>query len=78
MQDSPNAAAVTVPRTVSDAEYEFASTFIARIRRAVTDLSYRLALIESYAVTGRESLIPNLVRIIDSYRVNDAGELVLA
>lgn len=77
-QDTVTAAADTVPHTVPDAEYAFAEAILRRVARAATDAVFRSALYETYALGGLLHLIPGLVRAIDEYRDNHAGELVTA
>ena len=67
------------PPGTSDADYALAFAVVARIKRAATDLAYRIALYEAYATSGLAHLIPNLVRAIDEYRRNNGtGEGVAA
>ena len=67
------------PPGTSDADYALAFAVVARIKRAATDLAYRIALYEAYAASGLAHLIPTLVRAIDEYRRNNGtGEPVAA
>lgn len=60
----------------SDADYALAFAVVARIKRAATDLVFRVALYEAYATQGLAHLIPGLVRAIDEYRDHNGGQLV--
>lgn len=68
------------PRVISDAERDYQFAVFERMKRAATDPTYRLALLEAYAIRGYETVIPSLVRAIDYLQDNAAaaGELVSA
>lgn len=67
------------PRVTTAAERDYQFAIFERMKRAANDPTYRLALIEAFALTGRALGIPSLIRAIDYLQDHaDAGELVSA